>query len=318
MNRPLMSAKVELRAWRQFVAVAEELHFGRAAARLHMTQPPLTQGIAQLERVLGVPLFLRSSRRVALAPAGDALLPEVRELLARAEALPERARAAAAGHAGRLRLGFVSTVGFDQLPRWVRGFRELRPQVQLDLVEATGDVQLAGLAQGELDAGLMLHAPGQAPGLLRSCRVACEPLVLAMPADHPLAALEHPSWADVLEQPLVVFPRRILPSIHDAILGLYHQRGRLPPVVQEAIQMQTIVNLVSAGIGFAWVPESVTRFRREGVVYRTPAGTTADRAVADLPACETSLVWPGDNPNPALHAFVDFVRERAGHNTAPC
>lgn len=305
MKTPASTA-IELRSWRQFVAVAEELHFGRAALRLHMTQPPLTQAIAQLERLLEVPLFQRTSRRVTLAPAGEALLPEVRELLARAQALPERARAAAGGHIGRLRLGFVSTVGFELLPQWVRRFRELRPQVALELVEATGDVQLLALAQGELDAGLMLHAPGLAPPALAHLSVAIEPLVLALPADHPLAADPHPPWDAVLQQPLVVFPRRILPSVHDAVFALYHQAGRLPPVAQEAIQMQTIVNLVSAGIGVAWVPESVTRFRREGVVYRVPRKTGG----RILPSCETSLVWAADGANPALSAFVDFVRRQ--------
>jgi len=115
---------IELRLWRQFVAVAEELHFGRAAQRLYMTQPPLTQAIAHLEQLLLVRLFERSTRSVRLTPAGTALLPEARDLLVRAQALPAYARASADGEAGRLRLAFVSTVGFDLLPRWVLAFRE--------------------------------------------------------------------------------------------------------------------------------------------------------------------------------------------------
>src|SRR3954469_20788240 len=141
MSEPL----VELRLWRQFVAVAEELHFGRAARRLHMTQPPLTQAIAQLERLLTVRLFERSKRSVELTAAGEALLPQARELLARAQALPAHARAAAGGEAGRLRLAFISTVGFTLLPNWVRAFRAAHPRVQLDLLEATGDAQLPAL-----------------------------------------------------------------------------------------------------------------------------------------------------------------------------
>ena len=137
---------VDLRVWRQFVVLAEELHFGRAALRLHMTQPPLTQAIAQLETTLGVRLFERSRRHVALSPAGEALLPEARELLARAQRLPGVARSAAAGEVGRLRLAFVSPVGFELLPQWVRGFRAHSPGVALDLIEATGDVQQAALA----------------------------------------------------------------------------------------------------------------------------------------------------------------------------
>nr|AAP88274.1 LysR type regulator [Delftia acidovorans] len=309
-------ALVELRVWRQFLAVAEELHFGRAAQRLHMTQPPLTQAIAQLERTLGVPLFERTSRRVALSPAGQALLAEVRALLARAQALPQRAREAAGGEVGRIRLAFVSTVGFEQLPAWVRAFRAVHPQVALELVEATGDVQLQALERGEIDAGLMLHSPGFAPPGLAHLQVATEPLVLALPAHHALAEAEHPAWPAVLAEPLVIFPRRIVPSLHDAVFGLYPRAGCLPVVPQEAIQMQTIVNLVSAGIGVAWVPESVMQFRRQGVVYRVPDTRRRKGQPRATPVCETSLVWraqpDGSGVAPALARFVDFVRAQGG------
>lgn len=305
---------IDLRAWRQFVAVAEELHFGRAAARLHMTQPPVTQAIAQLEKTLGVLLFDRTRRRVALTPAGEALLPDVRELLARAQALPLRARAAAAGQVGRVRLAFVSTIGFETLPAWVREFRLQCPEVALELVEATGDVQLEALARGEIDAGLMLHSPGFAPPELERLPVAEEALVLALPAGHPLAGAEPLSLDAVLAEPLVIFPRRIVPSLHDAIYGLYQAAGRMPVVAQEAIQMQTIVNLVWGGLGVAWVPESVTQFRRAGVVYRRADELAmtgrSKKARAMLPMSETSLVWSADTVNAALTRFVDFVRER--------
>ncbi|MDP9601351.1 UNVERIFIED_ORG: DNA-binding transcriptional LysR family regulator [Variovorax paradoxus] len=309
-------ALIDLRAWRQFVAVAEELHFGRAAQRLHMTQPPVTQAIAQLEKTLGVVLFDRTRRRVALTPAGEALLPDVRELLARAQALPARARAAAAGQVGRVRIGFVSTVGFEQLPAWVREFRVLCPEVALELVEATGDVQLEAFARGEIDAGLMLHSPGAAPPGLARLAVSEEPLVLALPERHVLARTDRLLLADVLAEPLVIFPRRIVPSLHDAIFDLYHAAGRTPQLGQEAIQMQTIVNLVSGGIGVAWVPESVTQFRRAGVVYRrasefAPAARRRNTPV--LPACETSLVWPEGAVSPALARFIAFVRERGAN-----
>ena len=313
---------IDVRAWRQFVAVAEELHFGRAALRLHMTQPPLTQAIAQMERALGVMLFDRTRRRVALTPAGEALLPDVRDFLERAQALPVRARAAAAGEVGRVRLAFVSTIGFERLPEWVRDFRVLCPQVALELVEATGDVQRALFARGELDAGLVLHSPGAAPPELARLAVGEEPLVLALPERHPLAQAPRLAWAEVLAEPLVIFPRRILPSLHDAIFALYHAAGRVPVVAQEAIQMQTIVNLVWGGLGVAWVPESVTQFRREGVVYRAAdafgpapakARTKLAKALAGppLPVCETSLVWPAALNNPALARFIGFVGDRS-------
>lgn len=290
---------VDLRVWRQFVTLAEELHFGRAAARLHMTQPPLTQAIAQLEATLGVRLFERSRRHVALLPAGTALLPEARELLARAQRLPDLARAAASGQVGRLRLAFVSTIGFERLPAWVRAFRETSPQVVLELVESTGDVQLQALERGEIDAGVMLHSPGFAPPHLHHLPVLREPLVLALPEHHPLATATRLSLRQALAQPLVIFPRRIVPSLYDAVFALYHAGGQLPQVAQEAIQMQTIVNLVSAGMGVAWVPESVTQFRRAGVVYRRLPG---------LPLCETSLVWPQGSANAAVGRFVEFVQ----------
>ena len=295
---------IDMRVWRQFVVLAEELHFGRAALRLHMTQPPLTQAIAQLEATLGVRLFERSRRHVALSPAGEALLPEARELLARAQRLPAVAQAAAAGEVGRLRLAFVSPVGFELLPLWVRGFRAHSPGVALDLIEATGDVQLAALERGEIDAGVLLHSPGFVPARLASLPVAEEPLVLALPAAHPLATARRLSAAQVLAQPLVLFPRRILPSIADALFALYHAHGQSPQVAQEAIQMQTIVNLVAAGLGLAWVPRSVTRFERSGVVYR-------EWAQAGVPRCETRLVWAQGEPRPALTRFVGFVREQA-------
>jgi DNA-binding transcriptional LysR family regulator len=298
MSEPL----IELRLWRQFAAVAEQLHFGRAARSLHMTQPPLTQAIAQLERLLAVRLFERTKRSVQLTAAGEALLPQVRELLARAQALPAQARAAAGGELGRLRIAFVSTVGFALLPQWLRAFRARHPGVQMELIEATGDVQLEALARGDIDAGFMLHSPGFAPAGLSHLQVAREPLVLALPQTHPLAASARLGLPALLAEPLVMFPRRIVPSLHDAILGMYHAAGREPRIVQEAIQMQTIVNLVSAGLGLAWVPQSVRQFQRSGVVYRQPGG----RQAASVPECETTLAWSA--PSPVLERFIECVK----------
>jgi DNA-binding transcriptional LysR family regulator len=296
---------IELRLWRQFIAVAEELHFGRAAVRLHMTQPPLTQAIAGLERALGVRLFDRTKRSVQLTAAGHALLPQARELLARAQALPAHARAAAHGESGRLRLAFVSTVGFGLLPHWVRAFRSQYPRIELELIESTGDVQLQSLGRADVDAGFMLHSPGFAPPGLHRLRIVREPLVLALPEQDALATSRTLALDRVLDQPLVVFPRRILPSLHDAIFGMYHAAGRTPAIAQEAIQMQTIVNLVSAGLGLAWVPDSVRQFQRPGVVYRQLTGKNAQA----VPNCETSLVWPSA-ANPTLERFVEFARGR--------
>ncbi|MDO9359313.1 MAG: LysR family transcriptional regulator [Polaromonas sp.] len=309
---------IELRLWRQFLAVAEELHFGRAASRLNMTQPPLTQAIAHLEALLGLRLFDRTKRSVQLTAAGAVLVPEARDLLARARALPVYARASADGEAGRLRLAFVSTVGFDLLPRWVRAFRQQYPKVQLELIEATGDVQLQAFERGEIDAGFMLHSPNFSPATLACRRISQEPLVLAVPEQSALAAQETPALKEVLDQPLVIFPRRILPSVYDAIFAMYHAAGKLPSVAQEAIQMQTIVNLVSAGLGVAWVPQSVRQFQRPGVAYRSVSAAKASTrshprgVAAAVPGCETSLVWSGASANPALARFLAFIDEATG------
>ncbi len=296
---------IELRLWRQFVTVADELHFGRAATRLNMTQPPLTQAIAQLERSLGVMLFARTKRSVQLTSEGKALLPQAQELLQRAHNLMAQGRALAAGESGRLKLAFVSTVGFSLLPPWVMAFRQEFPGVQLDLVEATGDVQLQLLKSDEVDAGFVLHASGFATEGLQRMVVAQEPLVLAMPEQHALAKRRVLRLQDVWTQPLVAFPRRIVPSLFDAIFGMYHDAGKLPVVAQEAIQMQTIVNLVSAGLGVAWVPASVQQFQRSGVVYRKVQGA--------VPGCETSLVWRRSSPT--LTRFISFhAGPSSGHN----
>ena len=297
---------IELRSWRQFLMLAQTLHFGRAAELLHITQPPLTQAIQQLERRLGTLLFERTRRSVALTPAGATLVEPVRQLLQQAAALNVRARDAAAGEVGRVRLGFISTVGFGPLPLWLRAFREQQPGIAIELIEATSDVQLAALARGEIDAGFTLHAPGfalAAPSGLQSLSLGVEPLVLALPEAAPWAQARRMRVADLLAQPLVIFPRSATPSLYDAVLAFYHRHGATPVIAQQATQMQTIVNLVSAGLGLAFVPEAVTQLQRPGVVYRP-----LPRALAEFaPHCETSLLWPLDAA-PAVARFVGFVR----------
>lgn len=302
---------IPARTWRQFLVVAELLHFGRAAERLHMTQPPLTVAIQQLERRLGVLLFARTRRSVALTPAGAALLGPVRQWLSDGAALATLARASAEGEVGRLRLGFVSTLGFGPLPAWLRGFREACPGVVVELREATSDVQREALRSGELDCGFMLHASGfggaGSEGGLEALAVLEEPLVLALPDTHALAGkgarLSATALAALMREPLVIFPRGIAPSLHDAVLAWYHGRGVTPVIAQEAIQMQTIVNLVSAGLGLAWVPQAVTTLQRPGVTYRELAPALA----AGAPRCTTELAWRSDAPA-AVRRFADFVR----------
>ena len=290
---------IELRLWRQFVTLAEELHFGRAAVRLHMTQPPLSQAIQGLEQQIGVPLFQRTRRSVALTPAGAALLAPAHRLLAAADALPKVAQAAAAGLAGQLRLAFTSNIAYGPLPDWLRGFRQAHPDVALQLREATLDVQLGAFDADEIDAGFVLHAPGATPPGFAAWAAQREPLVMALPANHPAASQAALTLADVAAEPLVIFPRHIAPSLFDAVLAAYRAQGATPHIAQEAIQMQTIVNLVSAGMGVAWVPASVMQLQRPGVVYRP----VADAGLH----CETSLIWRAPAP-PVVARFVAQVQ----------
>ena len=294
---------LELRQLRYFVAVAEELHFGRAATRLHMTQPPLSQTIQALEASLGTPLFARTNRSVALTPAGHALLPEARRLLQQAEGLPALAQRAAAGETGRLALAFVSTADYSVLPSLLRRFREAYPQVAIELREATSDLQQEDLLEGRIDAGLLIPPlSDKTAEALHYQAVLNEPLVAALPQG--LRTNRGALRLDRLrDQPLIIFPRHIAPGLHDAILACFHEAGVTPRIAQEAIQMQTIVGLVSAGMGIALVPQSVSNLRRPGVEYRALAGKP--------PLVETGLAWRRDNTQPVLHAFLDLLRKNS-------
>ncbi|KVN45280.1 LysR family transcriptional regulator [Burkholderia ubonensis] len=297
----------DLRQWRYFVTVAEERHFGRAAARLSMTQPPLSQAIRALEDLLGVALFVRTKRSVALTAVGAALLPDVRKLLEAADALPSRAQSLARGETGSLALAFVSTADYGLLPSLLRAFGARYPQVRLQLEEATSDVQIEELAAGRIDAGLIIPpVPPRHAAELSYLPVVREPLVLAMPAAAaPADAPEDAPvrLADVAALPLVIFPRRLAPGFYDIITGCYGAAGATPRIGQEAIQMQTIVSLVSAGMGVALVPQSLRNLRRTGVVYRP----LADGA----PVVETGLVWRTGDVSPVLAGFIDIVRAQA-------
>jgi len=297
--------EIELRAWRQFLLVASELHFGHAAQRLGMTQPPLTQAIQKLEDRLGVELFERTRRCVALTAAGTALVPRVRALLSEASALHALAREAARGDLGAVRLGFVSTVGFARLPEWLRSFRSAQPNVSIELREATSDVQLSAFAAGELDVGIVLHAEGMPPSAklaLQRFSVGVETLVFAVPDSGPLSAARV-APSELLAQPLVIFPRATQPSLYDAILAFFHGHGVSPVIAQQAIQMQTIVNLVSAGMGISLVPRSMTNLSRPGVIYRKIPRSLG----SGTPRCETSLLW-STAASPAALRLVDHIR----------
>jgi DNA-binding transcriptional LysR family regulator len=293
---------LELRQLRYFLTVAEELHFGRAAARLHMTQPPLSQTIAALEETLGAPLFLRNRRQVTLTGAGSALLPEARRLLDSAAGLPELVRRAAAGESGRLALSFVTPADYSVLPPLLRDYSAAYPNVQLLLQEATTDVQVDDLLHERIDAGLIIPPLSEkAQVQLDYMKVLEEPLVVCAPAGV-LPAGDAPVDLKTLRQlPLIIFPRKSAPALHDAILSCFHEASLSPEVKQEAIQMQTIVSLVSAGMGLALVPQSVSNLMRPGVEYRALAGPT--------PLVELGLAWRRDNASPVLRGFLELLRK---------
>ncbi len=292
---------LELRQLRYFIAVAEELHFGKAAARLHMTQPPLSQTIQGLEELLGTPLFERNRRTVALTPAGSALLPEARRMLVHANELPELVRRAASGEAGRLSLAFVSSADYSVLPPFLRLYRSHYPQVQIALQEATSDLQVDDLLHARVDAGLLIPPlPDKARAELDYLKVLSEPLILAAPAG--LVQAGGAVWLkDLPPTPLIIFPRPIAPALHDAILACFRAAGITPEIGQEAIQMQTIVSLVSAGMGLALVPQSVSNLMRPGVEYRALRDPT--------PQVETGIAWRRDNTSPVLQGFLELLRK---------
>lgn len=293
----------DLRQLRHFVTLAEELHFGRAAQRLHMTQPPLSQSIAQLEDQLGAVLFLRNRRMVALSAAGKALLPQARRLLDDAAALPDLVRRAAQGEAGQLALSFVSTVGLGMLPAVLRHYRSVYPQVHLLLQESTSDIQFEQLLAGRIDAGFVIPlSSGMPDSSLDYLTLVEEPLVLCAPCGLAALASSGPvRLADLPPLPLVIFPRAVAPGLHDAILACFRDAGITPTIGQEAIQMPTIVSLVSSGMGMALVPQSVSNLMRPGVEYR-PLQDAA-------PLAETGLAWRRDNDSPVLKGFLDLIKK---------
>lgn len=297
---------MELRHIRQFIAVAEELHFGRAAERLNMTQPPLSMSIRALEESLGVQLFNRTRKRVSLTSAGAIWLEHARRLLADAERLPAIARRAARGELGQLRLAFVSLASTTLLPDLVRRFRASYPQVRVALSEATSDVQFEALSRGEIDAGIIIR-PGEEflpPLALRP--LPDEPLIAAVPeawVPPSATASQSIAFGEIADAPLIFFPRHVAPAYHDVVAEYYTRHGRTLRIYQEAVQMQTIVSLVAAGLGVSLVPQSMTEMRRNGVRYLTLEGTP--------PHIEICMIWKEGEDQPALRSFLSLL-DQAG------
>lgn len=258
---------MELRDCQCFVAVAEELHFGRAAARLGLAQPPLSQRIKALEAELGAKLFARTSRSVALTPAGEAFWVEARVVLEAAERAGETARRVALGLAGRLRVGFVNPAMDAFLAAVLAKFRQDAPDVALVLRELSTREQLGELATGRLEVGFFRHFGQDAPGAAVTV-VWREPYVLALPAGHALARKGRVELAELAGRPMILPSRSGAPRLRPAIEAALAGAGAVPEIAQEAASKFTMLSLVAAGVGLALLPASVRVWKRAGVVLR--------------------------------------------------
>jgi DNA-binding transcriptional LysR family regulator len=288
---------MELRHLRYFVAIAEALSFRQAADRLGVAQPALSQQVRQLESELGVLLFDRTRRRVRLTQAGEVFADRARTLLSGAEEAAEAAREAGRGQTGRLSIGVVTSALYGVFPDVVRVFRNRYPKVHIDLHELPVAHQAEWLRNGRIDASF-LRPPIDSQGLVVQ-GIAEEPWVAAAPANHPLAGRRRVPLKALAGEPFVIFPRNLAPNLYDQLIAICQEAGFSPQISIEA-QMQTIVNLVAAGLGIALVPGSLVNLRRKGLVYRALAGPTP-------PKVALAVAWRADDANPVLRNFLEVL-----------
>lgn len=293
----------ELTHLRCFVAVAEELHFGRAAARLNLTQPPLSRQIQLLEHALDVRLLDRNSRSVQLTRAGHSFLPEARRLLRLAEGAALAARRTATGEEGSVTLGLTAASGYEFLPRLIQTFRAEAPGIDLVLKEMVSADQLESLTAGQIDVGLV--RPSFNRREVASLCVVREPLLLAAPEEHPLATAPQVSIADLDHQPIVAYSPYEARYFYDLSATIFAQAGVTPHYAQHISQIHTILGLVKAGIGLALVPQAALTLGFQGVVLRPIA-------IASNPIVELHAVWRRNNLNPALATLERTLRAMAG------
>jgi DNA-binding transcriptional LysR family regulator len=270
---------MELRHLRYFVAVAEECHFGRAAARLHIAQPPLSQQIKQLEDELGVTLLNRSTRKVELTAAGQIYLERARVVLAAVAAAGSEAVRVAAGDIGRLTIGFTGSATYELLPTLTRVLRSDFPGIELCLKgEMLTPDQVHALQDRTLDIGFLrppVHARDLVVRLLRR-----EPLIAVLPETHPLADSDAVRLPDLRDEPFITYPSQSRSVVHDAVLDTCQRAGFSPARVQEVAETSTLVAFVAAGLGVALVPEWVRNLNITGATFRAVAGTTQEVALA--------------------------------------
>jgi DNA-binding transcriptional LysR family regulator len=296
---------MELRHLRYFVAVAEELHFGHAAERLNMTQPPLSQQIHQLEEELGAALFRRHARGVALTDAGKVFLGRARTILEDAARAAEDARRADRGEFGELRLALTFNAAWKVLPAIVRRYREQYPAVRLHLDELATGEQIDAFRAGQIDAGFLnLPIPDQE---FQWRAVGRDRLVAAVPAGHDLATRGRVPLTDLAQLDWLTAPRRASPKVHDRIAAAFEAGGRMPRIAQEARYSWTLLSFVAAGMGFALVSSNLASVRREGVAF-----VELDAQIElDL---ELALAWRSDAASGVLGAFVAVAEAWAAEN----
>lgn len=301
---------MELRHLRYFVAVAEELHFGRAAARLHIAQPPLSRQIRDLEREVGTALFERVSRGVELTAAGRAFLPEARLTLAQAARAQRTAERAARGEVGRLRVGFVEAATYSRvLPEVLGFFRMHLPNIGISLFEMDAQAQADAFRDGRIDLGLLHSVPADADRLLHVEPVYTEAMIAAVPGTHRLASQTRVALGAFAEESFVLFPRTGAPRLYDDVIASCRAAGFNPRVVQEATAWHTLASLVGAGVGLAFVPRSLTSFQSPGVVYRSVRALSV--------GMEMSAVWARGDKSPVRERFVTALRAVARAKVDP-
>ena len=289
---------MELRQLKYFVAVAEDLHFGKAARRLNISQPPLSQQIMRLEEEMGAKLFNRTSRSVALTPEGVYFRDEAKAVLERIERAAETVSSMARGEEGALSIGFVVLVTQTVFSDVVMAFRKEWPKVRLDLRDMSTNEQLAALASGDIDVGFIRYYGHSLKGLARKVFLK-ESYVVAMPAQHRLADRSEVRLSELKGESLIMFNRAYHPGLFDTILELFSQAGVKSSMIQETHRHITAIALVAAGMGIAPMPASMRRLGREGVVYLP---------IADpFPTVEVLAVWPEGRCAPVLESFLDLL-----------
>lgn len=294
-------ARIELRHLRSFVAVAEERHFRRAAERLHMSQPPLSQQIKVLEESLGVRLLDRDRRGVEVTPAGQSFLEQARSVLLAMDNAVDVARRAQEGEIGRLAIGFVGSSMYGRVPELLREFRTGHPGVRLSLREVSTAAQVEALIAGDIDVGF-LRPPVIAEGVTIEPYLH-EDVIAALPEGHPLTGRTELTVADLRDEHFVLLSRAAAPGQHEAIMHGLAQAGGKPRIVQEAEELQTVIGLVATGLGVSLVPASVRALERHDVVYR-------EFSQPDIPTVELAIAYRTGDASPVLQMFLDAVRAR--------